>query len=93
MCYLTATEVPDEFLPNIDAIRKDLTKAGCEGMIDFMLHVTLGTIRAGFPIGLPALRKLIDKTQIKPFSLNLNTVEYKILGGECIKQYKLTKIQ
>ena len=91
--HLTATEVPEEFLPNIDALRKDLTKAGCEGMVDFKLHVTLGKIKAGIPIGLPALIKLIDEAQINPFSLKLAAVEYKEYGGDCIKQYSLAKMR
>ena len=80
---LTTSHIPDEFQKLVDDIRFDICCTNSDMQSDFRLHVTLGRItepknyieEVGF---------LIDEIELKPFTLSLNEVEYRLFRGRSI---------
>ena len=80
---LTTSDLLDEFQRLVDDIRFDICCTNSDMQSDFRLHVTLGRItepknyieEVGF---------LIDEIELKPFTLTLNEVEYRLFRGRSI---------
>ena len=74
--HLGVTNIPDSFNSLVDAIRKDLSNAGCKILSDFKLHVTLGRI-ADKAIGLATVQKLIKSIPQPRFTLKLSKYVFR----------------
>lgn len=86
--YLTATDVPQDFLTAIDSIREDLKAAGCRIDSPFRLHVTLGRV-PNRRIKLNMLQNRVESVALDAFSLTLDKVDYRKYGGKTIYETKI----
>ena len=80
---LTASHIPDEFEKLVDDIRFDICCTNSDMQSDFRLHVTLGRI-AEPKNDIEEVGFLIDEIDLKPFTLTLNEVEYRLFRGRSI---------
>ena len=85
---LTATDVPEPFMNWVNGIRSDLTANGCLMQSGFRLHVTLGRVKSS-AIKVESLQEMIAKVKMPPFVLPLKSYDYRIRGGETIKEWEL----
>ena len=80
---LTASHIPDEFQKLVDDIRCDICCTNSNIQSDFRLHVTLGRIVES-ENDIDEFGYLIDEIDLKPFTLTLNEVEYRLFRGRSI---------
>lgn len=80
---LTASHIPNEFEKLVDDIRCDICCTNSDMQSDFRLHVTLGRI-AEPKNDIEKVGFLIDEIDLKPFTLTLNEVEYRLFRGRSI---------
>ena len=86
--YLTATNIPQNYLSLVQNIRSELKSVGCVMNSDFRLHVTLGRIKDS-SLMLSDIKQIISKVSLPAFSLNLEDVDYRIFRGQTIYEIKL----
>lgn len=86
--YLTATDVPQDFLTAIDSIREELKAAGCRIDSPFRLHVTLGRV-PDRRIKLKMLQNRVETVALDAFSLTLDKVDYREYGEKTIYETKI----
>ena len=86
--YLTATDIPLNYLTLVQNIRSELKSVGCVMNSDFHLHVTLGRIKDS-SLMLSDIKQIISKVSLPTFSLNLENVDYRIFRGQTIYEIKL----
>lgn len=80
---LTTSHIPNEFQKLVDDIRCDICCTHSDMQSDFRLHVTLGRI-AEPKNDIDEVGFLIDEIDLKPFTLTLNEVEYRLFRGRSI---------
>lgn len=85
---LTATAVPPSFVSLVQDIRSDMKSAGCVMNSDFQLHVTLGRVKDP-RIHLSTLQNMLGSVSLRPFSMTLTEVDYRVFRGETIYETKL----
>ena len=86
--YLTATDVPQDFLTAIDSIREELKAVGCRIDSPFRLHVTLGRV-PDRRIKLNMLQNRVETVALDAFSLTLDKVDYREYKGTTIYETRL----
>lgn len=86
--YLTASDIPQNFISVIESIRKELKETGCRIDSDFRLHVTLGRAFDS-KIELSKLQEIIGTVSIPSISLTLTDVDYRVFRGKTIYEKKL----
>ena len=86
--YLTATDIPLNYLTLIQNIRTDLKSIGCLMNSDFRLHVTLGRVKKT-TVMLSDIKQILCKVSLPAFSLNLKDVDYRFFRGQTIYETKL----
>lgn len=87
--HLTSTIIPDDFLVLTEAIRSEMKAVGCQIDSEFRLHVTLGRIN-DIDLTLPNLQDLVSSVSLKPFTLKLTCVDYRVFRGQVIYETKLS---
>ena len=87
--YLTATDIPQDFLSVIDAIREELKAAGCRINSPFRLHVTLGRV-FDKRIKLNVLLNKVETVALDAFSLTLDQVDFREFRGKTIYETKIS---
>ena len=87
--YMTAMNIPEEFLQQTEAIRTDLKAAGCLIQSDFMLHVTLGRVKAP-NLSLEAIKQKVNKVYFQPFSMTLTNANFREFRGKMLFETKLS---
>ena len=85
---LTATEVPPSFVSLVQNIRSDMKSVGCVMNSNFQLHVTLGRVKDP-RIQLSTLQNLLGSVYLRPFSMTLTEVDYRVFRGGTIYETKL----
>ncbi len=83
---LTANHIPNEFQKLVDDIRCDICCTNSDMQSDSRLHVTLGRIVKP-ENDIDEVGYLFDEIDLKPFTLSLNEVEYRLFRGRSI--YKI----
>lgn len=73
--YLTALQVPEEWVAFVDRIRTRLSSAGYH-LGPYRLHVTLARVPIKY-IGLEALRARLARIAVPPMSLTLTKADYR----------------
>ena len=86
--YLTATEVPDDFMALVKDVRRFFLAKGCEIQSDFKLHVTLGRVQDP-RMNVRKLKDIISQVEMSPFTMELNEIEYRIFRGKTLGLWKL----
>ncbi len=86
--YLTASDVPHDFLSAIDSIRTELKAAGSRMDSNFRLHVTLGRV-VDPRIKLQTLRELVGKVPLPSLPLTLCDVDYREFRGRTFYETRL----
>ena len=86
--HLASTNIPDDFLLLTETIRSDMKAVGCQIESEFRLHVTLGRIN-DTDFTLKNLQNLLSSVSLKPFSLMLTNVDYRVFRGKVIYETKL----
>lgn len=81
--YLTATDIPKDFLTVINSIREELKAIGCRIDSPFRLHVTLGRV-PDKRIKLIMLQNRVESVALSAFSLTLDKVDYRVFRGKTI---------
>ena len=81
--YLSASQVPEDFLALIKSICADMKAVGCVIQSDFMLHVTLGRVRS-FGVKFSDIRRILGTVLLPSFTLTLTDVEYRVFRGGTI---------
>ena len=72
-----------------EAIRSEMKAVGCQIDSEFRLHVTLGRIN-DIDLTLPNLQDLVSSVSLKPFTLKLTCVDYRVFRGQVIYETKLS---
>ncbi|MBR5169241.1 MAG: 2'-5' RNA ligase family protein [Muribaculaceae bacterium] len=86
--HLTTTDAPDDFLALVKDLRHYFKAKGCKMQSDFKLHVTLG--RAQDPrMNVNKLQDIISQVDLPALTMELTDVEYRILRGKTLGQWKL----
>ncbi len=85
---LTATEIPHSFVSLIQSIRSDMQSAGCVMNSNFQLHVTLGRVKDR-RIQLSTLQNMLVSVSLRPFSMTLSEIDYRVFRGGTIYGTKL----
>ncbi len=86
--HLTTTQAPDDFLALVEDVRRYFRAKGCVIQSDFRLHVTLGRVQDP-GMNVEKLKDIIDQVDLPPFTLELNSVEYRIFRGKTLGLWKL----
>ena len=86
--YLTASDIPHDFLSTIDAIREEFRCVGCVMDSSFCLHVTLGRVLDS-KIKLTKLQKLVRTVDLPNISLKLSDVDYREFRGRILYETHL----
>lgn len=88
--YLTASQVPEEWVAFVDRVRARLSSAGYH-LGPYRLHVTLARVPLEC-IGLEALQARLARIDVPKMPRTLTKADYRFKGAkESIKEWKLTK--
>ena len=88
--HLTSTDIPEDFLLLVSAIRNDLKKAGCRMESDFRLHVTLGRVMNHY-ITLSKLCETLASFHSPKLSFCLTDVDYRVFRGTTLYETELNR--
>ena len=88
--YLTASQVPEEWVAFVDRVRARLSSAGYH-LGPYRLHVTLARVPLEC-IGLEALQARLARIDVPKMPRTLTRADYRFKGAkESIKEWELTK--
>lgn len=75
--YLTASEIPEDFMALVQAIRRYMKGKGCLIQSDFKLHVTLGRVQDS-RVNLRFIKDAIRQVELPDITLDLTEVDYRV---------------